>query len=179
MWNNIKLKKLGFVVFVENQIQLVKTVELKIETRVNIHLLTKSLHHSFHHFIINFCFACAEHLCNLLGRPRRAHWEQTRNGSPPGPSQWTNKLLKCIFSHIGSRHLTISNRFSLLLLHPPLLQCAGDMWPYSTLCLKLHTGPGTASLLTCKTATHALFYGSSVICYSLTQMCFKSHLLLQ
>lgn len=81
--------------------------------------------------VFHLCFACAEHLCILLGWLRRARrgtdliakkvLHRARNVFPPGPSQWTKKLLECIFLIEGADILHTAMDFSLLLLHPPPL----------------------------------------------------------
>lgn len=81
--------------------------------------------------VFHLCVACAEHLCILLGWLRRARrgtdliakkvLHRARNVFPPGPSQWTKKLLECIFLIEGADILHTAMDFSLLLLHPPPL----------------------------------------------------------
>lgn len=108
--------------------------------------------------VFHLCFACAEHLCILLGWLRRARrgtdliakkvLHRARNVFPPGPSQWTKKLLECIFLIEGADILHTAMDFSLLLLHPPPLspidsskKCLGGMQghiKYTIHCLSSH-----------------------------------------
>lgn len=130
---------------------------------------------------VSFRVCKSEHIKNRLDRKKVLH--HTRNVFPPGPSQWTKKLLKCIFLIEGADILYTAIDFHccfFILLFSKIDSCKNVSWrqvrPY-TVHYTQYVRPSIQDMrqllssqdtLICKRATHALVFSFYYLWFSHT-----------